>query len=108
MILGSAYSSTIAPPGSGDNITEDNFIKGIYTKTGMKVEFDDENLAILVQTSDEQLISLNENESTVEIKDINGNVITMDDSGMTINCSGDLTIEASGKVVIKGSEVDVQ
>lgn len=108
VILGGLYSSVNVPPIATDEITADNFIKGIYTKTGMSISFDDENQGISILTSDSQSIALNESESLLEIKDVNGNLIQMNESAITIQSAGDLNIEASGKVVIKGSEVDVQ
>ena len=108
VIMGGLYSSAIAPPVASDEITADNFIKGIYTKTGMQLSFDDENNAILLQTSDDQYISLHEGDEKLEIKDINGHTITLSSDGVVIKSEGDMTLEASGKVTISGSEVDVQ
>lgn len=108
VILGSLYSDAIATPVPSEEITEENFIKGIYTKSGLKVSFDDEKKALTLQTEEKRFITLNETDKTIEIKDKDDHYLLFNDKGLTIKCSGDLTLEATGKVVIKGSEVDVQ
>lgn len=107
VILGAMFSSSIAQPPDG-TLDENNYIKGIFTKTGLKIVLDDENMAVAITTPGEQTVAINDNEGTINVADANGNMIVLDSNGITITSGGDMTFEASGKVVIKGSEVDVQ
>jgi len=108
IILGSMYSSAISPPVENSKIDENNYLKGIFTKTGMKVSFDDENQTIELTTSDKQSITINEKDKKIELKDCNNNVLLLDDSGIKISTDGDFTLESKGKVVLKGTEIDMQ
>jgi Rhs element Vgr protein len=108
VILGSLFSSGQPPPVPGDNIDENNFLKGIYSKEGIKIEWDDENKALVILAAEEHQITINEAEKLIEIKDVNGNTITMNDSGITIKSAKDLIIEAAQNVEIKGQQVDVK
>ena len=108
IILGSLYSSVLNPPEQIGIINEDNFIKGIYTRTGMKISFDDENQIIELSTSDNQHVTVNEKEKFIHIKGANDNSMLLNNNGITLTSTGDLNIEASGKIIIKGSGVDIQ
>ncbi len=108
IILGSVYSSAQTPPVENDKINEDNYIKGIYTKAGMRISFNDEHQTVEINTSDKNKISINEKNKKIEIKDLNDNNIVLDKSGITISCGNDFSLNAKGKVMIKGTEVDIQ
>jgi hypothetical protein len=92
---------------AGD-ITEDNFIKGIFSREGIRIRFDDENKTLTISTTDQQQVVLNGKDKKIEIKDGNDNTVTMDDSGVLIKSGKDIKIDAGGKVEIKGSQVDVK
>ncbi len=108
VIMGSVYSSAQVPPVESGQINADNFHKGIFTKTGLKIAFDDETKSILMATEDGNSITLNSDEGMIEIVDANGNEFKLNSDGISLLSAADIKIEASGKVVIKGSEVDVQ
>lgn len=107
IILGSLHSKNQPPP-AADKIDENNYLKGIYSREGTKIEVDDENKAITLLTSDQQQIVLHEKDQRVEVKDVNGNTITLDDSGITIKSAKNLILEAAENVEIKGKKVDVK
>ena len=108
IVLGSLYSQGQPPPVPADKIDENNFLKGLYSREGIKVEVDEENKAITIWTSDQQQIALHEKEKKIEIKDLNGNTIVMNDSGITIKSAKNLVLEATKNVEIKGQKVDVK
>lgn len=108
IILGSLHSSAKPALVPSDELTENNYVKGILTRGGITLRFDDEKKELTLKTIDAQKIVLNGQDKTMTLEDGNGNKIILNDSGIEIKSGGDLKIEASGKVKIKGSEVDIQ
>lgn len=108
VVMGSLHSSAQVPPVESGQLTADNFHKGIFTKTGLKIAFDDETSTIIMATEDGNSITLNSEEGLVEILDANGNEFSLNSDGINLVSAGDINIEASGNVVISGAEVDVQ
>lgn len=109
LLLGSLHSeSRPAAAVAPDALDENNYLKGIFTREGIQLKFDDETKTLTLQTTDSQKISLNGQDKIIEITDGNDNKITLSDSGITLKSGGDIKIEASGKVEIKGSTVDVK
>jgi len=104
MILGALHSST-KPLSNVQN--DDNFIKGIKTKTGMAISFNEdakriniiakENLFITISDEDEHLV-LNYKNNTIE----------MNESGISLTSSGGITLSAGGDVKITGVNIDIE
>ena len=69
---------------------------------------DDNAKAVRITTPAGKRITLDEKANVITVEDDNKNVVTLDKDGITLNSGGDVTIEATGKVVIKGQTVDVK
>lgn len=108
LILGSLHSSANALPLTVEEPEENNFIKGLQTRAGIQLRFDDETQTLTIITANNQQIALNGQDKTIRIEDGNNNQIIMDDSGIQLKSGGDIKIEASGNVEIKGAQVDVK
>lgn len=88
----------------------------ITTKGGHTVTAADDHggiSAIQLRTSSQHTVTLADNHKGrcgIFIQDKAGNEIFIDsaDNSITISCAGDLSIEAGGKVSIKGMQVDVE
>jgi cystathionine beta-lyase/cystathionine gamma-synthase len=63
---------------------------------------------VFIETPENNRIVFDDNNKLIELSDQHGNKVTLDDKGITITSAKDLTLDASGKVVIKGSATDVQ
>ena len=108
VILGALYSSKNAPA-SDYSVTQDNLKKGIVTKAGTKILFNDDNKASLsLETASQNKILLDDDKELVSITDKHGNTITMDKDGIKLESGKDLKLTASGNVEIKGAKVDVK
>ena len=105
VILGSLYGSKNTPPVARD---EDNSVKGFVSKYGLKLLFDDEEEQISILTSAENRIVINDIEKFIEINDINGNSIKLDENGIVMNVAKDLVIKATGNVSIKGKNIKIE
>ena len=109
VILGSMYGSKNTPPESFSSLTEDNINKGIVTKQGTTIGFvDDEKASVFIETPGANKLLLDDDGEAIVLSDQHGNTITMDANGIELKSAKDLKIDASGKVEIKGSKVDVK
>ena len=97
VILGSLYSSSLKPP---YDLTADNFIKAIVTKSELKVEFDDDKKIITLVTPGMNEIVINDEEKSIVIKDQNDNKIELGPDGILLDSAKDIIITAKGKVTI--------
>ncbi|NES63960.1 MAG: hypothetical protein F6K24_01065 [Okeania sp. SIO2D1] len=105
IILGSVYSQKNALP-PGLKISQENYKKGIVTKEGLQIIFDDENKLIEIRTHKKNVIKLSEKDKGINLEDENGNRMIMDDKGVQIQSSKDIVIEGKN-ITLKGSKVDV-
>ncbi|MFI3220335.1 MAG: type VI secretion system tip protein VgrG [Methylococcales bacterium] len=106
VIIGALFSSKNTPPDSF-KLEKENKIKGLVTKKGTVIGFDDEKETVFIETPNNKIL-LDEKEKKILISDGNKNTITMDEHGITIKSGKDFKIDASGNVEIKGNKVDVK
>lgn len=110
VILGSMHSASKSPP---FDTTKDNWEKGIVTKKGVMVAFDDENIALKLGNKNDagdekQIILIDQKAQKIMIADsINKNTMILGKKGVQISCEKDINIEAKGNVTIKGKIVDI-
>ena len=112
VILGAVYSSANEPPLPAE---EKNPAKGIVTREGLQVLFDDEEKTVRILTSDKNVITVNEKDKFIQIEDVNKNSILLDANGITLDSAkdvvvkskGNLQFQAKGNVEIKGSKIDI-
>lgn len=99
IVLGSLYSNK--QPAS-QSLSDDNNIKGIYLKSGIKLEVNEEDKIITLETPGSNKLILNDKDGKFEIDDSNGNQIVMDNKGITIKSAGNVSIEATQDMKLKG------
>lgn len=104
VVLGTLYSSSASPP---VDASDDNNIKGIYSRSGIKIEFDDDNVVLDIETPGGNKITISDADSEIDIVDQNGNKISMNSGGITIDSCSDLNLNAQGKVALASSTGDV-
>lgn len=106
VILGSLYSSKRKPPWEPE---AENYIKGLVTRSKLKVEFDDENKVTTIETPAKNKIILSDKDKSILIQDENDNKIKLDPGGILAQSPKDIQIKATGKVTIEGTGgVDVK
>lgn len=103
IILGSMYSSTKNKPFETLDPSEKNPKKAIVSKSGIYIEFDDENKVFTIQTPSNNQAVFSDHDKTVTIKDQNGNSIEMSESGININSPKDITIQATQQLTLSGN-----
>ena len=104
LIIGSLHSSAKPSP---IEPADDNHEKGIYTREGMRILFDDEKLEITIDTPKGNLMILSEDSGSILIEDENGNKMEMTSSGIDIESAGDINIKATGDVNVEGTNVNI-
>ena len=102
IVLGGLHSSSKPAPISA---TDDNHEKGIVTRSGMKLIFNDDENSILVDTPNGNKILLSEDDGSILLEDENGNKIQMNADGITIESVADINISARGDINIEGVNV---
>lgn len=103
VILGSLYSATNNKPFDGLDPNEKNSIKAIVSKSGISMQFDDENKVFTIETPSKNTTILSDQDKQITIKDQNGNSIVMSESGITIKSDKDIAIEAGQNLTLKGN-----
>lgn len=95
VILGSLYSSKRKPP---YDLTADNYIKAIVTKSELKVEFDDENKVVTIVTPANNKIVISDNDKSILIQDETDNKVELSTSGIKLDSPKDIMLSASGDI----------
>lgn len=97
VIIGSLYSSKQKP---AYELTKENKIRAIQTKSKIKIEFEEEKKIITIQTPGKNKITISDEDKGIQLVDQNNNKIVMDDSGIVIESAKDLMLKAKMNVVI--------
>jgi len=112
-ILGSLYhnNNCTAPVTAKDN-GNDNHLKGIYSRTGMAIEFDDSNkdkpILTITSPGGREIIIDDANDKSITLKD-KKNSIVLNDSGITLESQGDIVFKTkTGAVNIDAVNFDAQ
>ena len=99
IVLGTLHSNKIPAP---QEHSDDNNVKGLYLKSGIKLEFNEEDKIVTLETPGGNSLHLNDKDGKIEIADSNGNQITLDNQGITIKSAGKVAIEATQDMNLKG------
>lgn len=92
VILGSLYSSQNAMPFW---IQRENNIRGLVTKEGMKLLFNDKDQSIALSTENGNKLLISDTEKGFILGDQNGNKIVMNANGITLDSSKEIHLKAN-------------
>ncbi|KAA2240002.1 type VI secretion system tip protein VgrG [Chitinophaga agrisoli] len=101
VILGSLFSKGKTPPITPADNTNAN--KGLYTKSKMKITFDETNKIITIATPGGNSITMDDTGMSIEIKDMNSNSIKTSASGVEITSAANVMIKATGSITLNGT-----
>ena len=105
VVLGMLHSSSSPSP---VETSDDNNIKGFFTREKMKLEFDDSKKSITLETPGGNKVVISDDAKGIAMEDQNGNKITMDSNGITIESAKALELKASQDVKISGANVTAE
>lgn len=101
VILGSLYSTNIAPPYTPD---DKNTYKAIYSQSKIYLEFDDVNKNLTITTPGKNQVIFSDQNQNITIQDQNSNKVVMSSSGIQLTSPKDVQITADGNVTISGTQ----
>ena len=103
-VLGGLWNGSDAPPDSMDGSGQNNR-KVLRSRNGVKITLDDQNgqEKLILETPGGQKVTLQDGPGSIEIVDANGNSIKLEASGITVQSSAKVTIQASTVEVTAGS-----
>ena len=116
IILGSVYSSTKIVPFKGLTPNEKNSKKAIVSKSGIYIEFDDEQKIFTIETPGNNKVIISDKDKKITVEDQNSNSIVMSSDGITIKSAKDVNIEGQNinlkatqgiKVAASGGDVNI-
>lgn len=102
IILGMLHSSALPAPLTPD---ADNNEKGFFTRSEMKIVFNDEEKSITITTPEKNAIILSEDKKSVTITDQNDNKVELSKDGIVMESAKDISIKATGDVKIEGVNI---
>lgn len=105
VVLGGLHSSANPAPIPAK---DDNPIKGLVTRSKIKVLFDDEKKILTIETPGGHKIIISDDEKSITTTDLNGNESKMSADGISVKSPKDIKIEASGDVSIKGNNIKIE
>lgn len=102
VVIGMLHSSANPSPITPE---DDNYQKGIITKSELKILWDDEKKVITVSTPGGNEIVLDDDGKKISMKDSHQNSIEMNDQGITIESSKALKLKAGQNIDIEGINI---
>ena len=104
VIIGMLHSSAKPTP---YNAADDNNEKGYVSRDGVKITINDGDKSIVIETPGGRHVTLDDNAGEIVIDD-GQNSMVMDSSGIVVKTSGDLLLEATGKIGLKAMELAME
>jgi Rhs element Vgr protein len=106
VIIGSLFSSARAAPYS---LTHANPIKALVTRSGTRIEFNDEDKAITVKTPGGNRVVVSDKDATIRLTDQHRNEVALTSAGIRLDSQSDIAIRASGNLTIEAlGKLDVK
>ena len=102
VVLGTVHSSAKPSPVEP---AEENNEKGIFTRSEMKMVFDDDLVSVTIETPGGNKLVMSEDEGGITVQDENDNKIVMSSDGITIESAADLILKAGGDVTVEGTNL---
>ncbi|MEZ4774814.1 MAG: type VI secretion system tip protein VgrG [Bacteroidia bacterium] len=100
VILGQLHSSKNPAP---VKVKDTNHEKGFYTRSKMKLVFNDDDKSISMETPGGQSLVIDDKAGSIVIKDKNGNTITLDSAGITLKSAKDIILKAGANLKAESS-----
>lgn len=100
-VVGALWNGQDAPP---ETMGDGNDIRAIHSRNGVVLTFDDTDgqERMQLETPGGQIVTLSDGPGVITIQDGNGNTITLDSSGVTLQCGAKVTVSASTLEVSAG------
>ena len=104
VVVGALHSSGAASPVEK---ADDNNIKGVVTREGIRLEFDDDKKHVVIETPGGNRITVSDDEGGILLDDQNGNKTTLNSDGITLDSAKDIVVKAKGDVKVEGTNMNL-
>jgi len=101
MLHSNSRASAIAPESS-------NNMKGYVSRSQLKLVFDDGEKSVTIETPGGRIFELNDNQNSITLKDADGNKITLDTSGVTVEAAQNLTLKAGTSISLAAPQLSIK
>jgi uncharacterized protein involved in type VI secretion and phage assembly len=100
-VVGALWNGQDSPP---ETMNANNDIRAIHSRNGVILTFDDTDGSerLRLETPGGQVVTLADGPATITIQDANGNTLTLDSGGVTLQCSAKVSVTASTMEVSAG------
>jgi Rhs element Vgr protein len=105
VVLGMCHSSAKPAP---EPAKDANDRKGYVSREKMQLIFDDKKKSVVCGTPGGNTMTLSEDDKGITLKDQNGNSIRLDDAGITIESTKDLTLKAAKNIKLEGLNMEMK
>ncbi len=105
ILLGGVHSSAAASPYPG---ADDNHIKGLASRAGIKISFDDDAVVLTLETPGGHKVLLDDDGGEILAEDSNGNSITLSSDGIALESAADIKLKATGDIALEGTNVSLK
>ena len=102
-VIGSLWNGSDAPPEIMDD-AGNNYLKSWVSRQNIRITMDDteEKETLTLKTPQQQQIVLSDGGLSIKIQDANGNTVTLDSTGITLNAAQKVTVIASQVEITAG------
>jgi Rhs element Vgr protein len=105
VVLGGLNSSARPAPLSASN---DNPEKGIVTRSGIKLLFNDDAVSFTLETPNGNKLQLSDEEGAIHVEDENGNSFKLSADGVALESAADISIKAAGDCNIEATNIQLK
>ena len=103
VVVGQMFSKARPAPEAIPATDEKNHIKGLVTRSGIRLLFDDDNKAVTLQTPGGNLLEIHDKNKSATLKDQHGNSLTLEKDGIILDSTKNITLRAKGDVKISAT-----
>lgn len=101
VIVGALHNNKNIPK---EILEENNRFKSITSRSGIQIQFDEENEELHLQTPRGNRMILSDKNAAIEMTDVNGNAVTLNQDGIKLQSSSDILLSAQGEIKLDASQ----
>ena len=104
VVMGQVFSKAHPSPAALEAKDEKNHIKGLVTRSGIQLLFDDDKKTVTLKTPGDNLLEIHDKDKKITLKDQHGNSIVLEKGGITLDSPKDITVQAKGGITLKATK----
>ncbi len=105
VVLGMLHSSSKPAPLPG---SDDNHEKGLTTRSGIKVLFNDDKVILTIQTPNGNQVEISDDQGQIVVEDETGNTVKLHSGGIDLESPKDIVIKANGDVSVEAININLK